>query len=124
VTGTWDTARIERAIGSLLLVGMKSGGGQPIAVDVSDDGVGEARVSVRDGGAGLPPTETALAFEPLDRLLASVPPGSLVLGLWLVRAVVEQHGGRLVLAPGLGELQLPKTGPAASGLIGGAGGQP
>jgi signal transduction histidine kinase len=124
VTGIWDPMRIERAIGSLLLVAIKSGGGQPIELEVAEGGDGAARVSVRDGGAGLPPAETALAFEPFDRLLPAVPPGSLALGLWLVRAVVERHGGRLVLEPGLGELHLPKTGPGAPGLIGGAGGQP
>jgi signal transduction histidine kinase len=124
VTGTWDATRIERAIGALLLVATKSGGGQPIALEVADGGDGDARVSVRDAGAGLPPAETALAFEPFDRLLSSVPPGSPALGLWLVRVVVEGHGGRLVLAPGLGELHLPKTGPGGQGLIGGAGGQP
>ena len=124
VTGTWDAARIERAIGALLIVAMRSGGGQQIDLEVGDGGDGDARVSVRDGGAGLPPAETALAFEPFDRLLSSVPPGSPALGLWLARTVIEEHGGRLVLAPGLGELHLPKTGPGAPGLIGGAGGQP
>jgi signal transduction histidine kinase len=126
VMGRWDVARVEHAIGSLLLVATRSGAGQPIELEVSGGAPSDtsARVAVRDGGPGLPAPEYALVFLPFDRLLQALPPASPVLSLWLVRAVAETHGGRLALAPGLAELDLPKTGDAGAGLIAGGSGPP
>jgi signal transduction histidine kinase len=122
VRGSWDVARLEHTLGSLVLAAIKSGGGHPIEVAVIPaDGDGGARdsacVAVRDGGEGLPDEERALVFGRFEPLLAGLKAGSPVLGLWLGRAVLEAHGGRLVLAPGLATLHLPKTGGGDSGLI-------
>jgi signal transduction histidine kinase len=131
IKGGWDAARLEHSIGVLLLAATKSGAGQPIHLELASDGdAGEVpagtknglgvRVSVRYGGTGLSDHERALVFDSFDGLLAALPPASPALGLWLVRAVAEAHGGRLAIAAGLSELHLPKTGRAAPGLIGDA----
>ena len=169
VRGTWDAARLEHTLGTLLLAAMKSGGGQPIEMVVAaddgepgdggggrdgdgrgdgasadagggGDGGGDGRgdgggdgggdgdgrgdgdsgglISVRDRGQGLPGDDSTLVFDGFERLLAGLKPGSPILGLWLARRVVEAHGGRLTLAPGLAALRLPKTGGSGSGLTG------
>ncbi len=145
IKGGWDAARMEHSIGALLLAAMKSGAGQPIDLQLASDGdAGDAadaghaidagggdggagnglhvRVSVRYRGPGLPANERALVFDTFDGLLAALPPASPALGLWLVRAVAEAHGGRLAIAPGLSELHLPKTGRPPPRLIGDASG--
>ena len=126
VMGRWDVARVEHAIGSLLLAAKRSGAGQPIELEVSGaaSDTPSACLSVRDRGPGLPAAEYALVFLSFDGLLDALPPGSPVLSLWLVRAVAETHGGRLSLAPGLADLELPKTGDAGAGLIAGGSGPP
>ncbi len=108
VLATCDAARMEHALGSLLLMAMRSGGGGAIDLEIGGDGVG-ARLSMRDGGQGLPAAESALVFATFDRLLAGLTPGSLALALWLVRAVAEAHGGRLELGPGLASIEWPQA---------------
>jgi len=126
VMGRWDVARVEHAIGSLLLAAMNGGPGHPIEIEVSggDESEARARVAVCDRGPGLPEAESALVFVEFDRLLEALSPGSPALSLWLARAVAETHGGRLVLAPGRAELELPKTGGGRAGLIAGGSGPP
>jgi signal transduction histidine kinase len=131
IKGGWDAARLEHSIGVLLLTAMKTGAGQPIHLELASEDESDAidrgadagepagaknglcvRVSVRYRGPGLPDNERALVFDTFDGLLAALPPASPALGLWLVRAVAEAHGGHLAIAPGLSELHLPKTGRA------------
>lgn len=54
-----------------------------------DDGV---RLEVRDHGPGVPPELTEELFEGFTRGLR---PDSVGLGLWIVRMLVEAHGGRV-----------------------------
>lgn len=63
---------------------------------------GEVVVRIRDGGAGLAPSEIAQLFRPFIRVGAlagaGAEPGSACghgLGLWIVRLIAENHGGRV-----------------------------
>lgn len=114
--GMWDGARVEHALGSLLLAAMRSGPGAPLELEIEAD-EHEARAVVRDRGPGLPVAQVALAFEPFDQMLAGLQAGSPVLGLWLARSVAEAHGGRLVIEAGRFALHLPKTGRPSPSLI-------
>jgi two-component system, sensor histidine kinase RegB len=68
----------------------------PIEVAVSLDG-GTARVSVEDAGAGVPPSLLGRLGEPF--LTTKEPGEGMGLGLFLVRTLVEQAGGKLDVAP-------------------------
>jgi two-component system, OmpR family, sensor kinase len=70
--------------------------GSPIAVTLTRDGR-EAVVQVRDHGPGLPPGDTAAVFERFWRSSASRgrADGGAGLGLAIVHAVVEAHGGHV-----------------------------
>ncbi len=90
--------RIARALNNLLDNAAAHAGGGPVEVDVaelpaSDDGVGEARVSVRDHGPGLSAGEETRVFDRFYRGRdGRVRPGS-GLGLAIVKQVAESHGG-------------------------------
>lgn len=69
----------------------------PIDVTVGYDSGdrGQARVTVRDRGAGIPPDERDKLFQRFARLsTAGAAPGS-GLGLYISRGIVEAHGGTI-----------------------------
>ncbi len=78
---------------------------------------GSVRLRVRDHGMGIAPEDQARIFERFERAVSSRHFGGLGLGLWIVRQVVEAHGGaiRVVSAPGEGAeftVELPLEPPA------------
>jgi signal transduction histidine kinase len=79
--------------------------GQTIAVRAERTG-GAVRVSVEDGGPGIPPKERARIWEPYHRLNREVDRvvGGSGIGLSVVRQMVARHGGRAWVedAPGGG----------------------
>ncbi len=61
------------------------------------------RLTVADTGAGIPPEDLAKIFMPFWSRRADRRPGT-GLGLWIVRSIVERHGGRITVesTPGTG----------------------
>jgi len=55
----------------------------------------EVQISVRDSGAGIPPTELPRIFERYWTVRRNAPKGGTGLGLAIARGIVEAHGGRL-----------------------------
>jgi len=100
--------RLARAITNLLGNALKYSSPEcPVTVVARRDGA-EARVEVRDEGPGIPPDEHGRLWERFHRVAGTVVrDGSgvgLGLGLYLVRSIVEAHGGRVGLesVPGRG----------------------
>ncbi|HYE97701.1 MAG TPA: HAMP domain-containing sensor histidine kinase, partial [Planctomycetota bacterium] len=101
--GRWDRMVVEQAIANLLSNALRFGAGQPVDVDVSfRDDRAAARVTVRDRGPGIAPDDLPRLFHRFSRLDNGV--GGLGLGLFVVRSLVEAHGGRVYVesTPGQG----------------------
>jgi signal transduction histidine kinase len=111
LVGWWDVARLRQVVVALITNAMKFGAGHPIDVTIGREG-DVARLSVRDRGLGVSTVDQARIFERFVRAVPTRHFGGLGLGLYLVRRVVEAHGGavRLRSAPGEGstfEVELP-----------------
>jgi signal transduction histidine kinase len=98
-----DPTRIDQVISNLVSNAVKYGRGAPIRVRVRPEG-GRAVVEVADGGIGIAPEHQERIFERFERAVSARNYAGLGLGLWIVRRVVEAHGGtiRVRSAPGEG----------------------
>jgi PAS domain S-box-containing protein len=98
--GRWDPGRIEGVISNLVANAIKYGSGRPVHVAV-EPGDGQVSLSVIDQGPGIAPEHQRRIFEQFERA-APKNQGGLGLGLWIVRQLVEAHGGTVSLASRLG----------------------
>ena len=101
-----DAGALRRAVLNLVDNAVKytpAGGKVEISLLVAE---GEARIVVRDTGIGIDPADAARIFDPFVRLDAARTrdAGGSGLGLALVRAIVEAHGGTITVdsTPGAG----------------------
>jgi signal transduction histidine kinase len=92
--GFWDRSRIEQVVSNLVANALKYGGGRPVAVEVGAAD-GKARLTVRDEGIGIPVDQQARIFERFERAVSSRHFGGLGLGLYIVRQIVDSHGGHI-----------------------------
>ncbi|RYZ17802.1 MAG: histidine kinase [Myxococcaceae bacterium] len=113
IWGEWDRSRLEQVVTNLLSNALKYGAGRPVEVVVkaSRD---RAKLVVQDHGIGIPLDAQARIFDRFERAVPTSSYGGLGLGLWMVRQVVEAHGGgvRVESEPGAGAtftVELPYT---------------
>lgn len=92
VLGAWDRARITQVVANLVSNAFRHAAGTSIEVTVAHDRNG-AVIEVRDRGPGLPDGELGWIFERFERAVSMRHVGGLGLGLYVVRRVVEAHGG-------------------------------
>src|SRR5439155_19333462 len=112
VVGRWDRSRLEQVVANLVSNACKYGDGKPIEVRVEAHD-GRARLRVRDGGLGISREDRARIFQPFERAGGRDRAPGLGLGLYVVRKIVEAHGGRIELEsePGSGStftVELPR----------------
>jgi two-component system OmpR family sensor kinase len=86
-----DRLRLEQAIGNLVDNALRHGGGSAELSAAAAGDIVEIRVS--DRGPGIPPEFLAEAFERFSRADHARGHGGAGLGLSIVRAVAEAHGG-------------------------------
>jgi signal transduction histidine kinase len=114
-TGHWDRWRLDQVVTKLLSNAVKFGAKKPVLIAIDSD---EARVRmfVRDHGIGIPLHEQAHIFERFGRAVSDRHYGGFGLGLWIVRQIVEAHGGSIAVRSELGKgatfvVELPRSGP-------------
>jgi signal transduction histidine kinase len=92
-----DPRRIEQVLTNLISNAIKySPAGGPIEVAVWEEGgTSEAVLSVRDWGIGIPTAQQARIFGRFARAENARKIGGTGLGLYICRALVEQHAGRI-----------------------------
>jgi len=102
--GRWDRLSIEQIISNLISNAIKFGAGGPIEVQLALEKKGESvRFQVRDHGIGIATEDHARIFGRFEQLPTPGPRnGGAGLGLWLVRELVEVHGGGISLVSALG----------------------
>jgi heavy metal sensor kinase len=87
-----DRLRLEQAVGNLIDNALRHGGGTiALAARVTDDSV---ELHIRDDGPGFPPQFLERAFERFTRADVARRRGGAGLGLAIVRAIADAHGGR------------------------------
>jgi PAS domain S-box-containing protein len=96
VTGQWDVARIEQVVGNLLSNALKYGNRKPVHLEVRREGA-SALLAVTDTGLGVPASEHRRIFERFERAHSGGQSG-MGLGLWIVREIVDAHGGSIEIA--------------------------
>ena len=98
LVGHWDEARLQRVLDNLVGNAIKyspSGGRVWVAVGAED---GQALLSVRDEGIGIPAADLPRVFERFHRAGNAVGAVSGTgIGLASARAIVESHGGSITV---------------------------
>ena len=100
-----DVGRMQQVLVNLLENAVRySPAGSNVTVRLARPAPATARIEVSDAGPGLSAEEQALIFDRFVRGAASEGTSGLGLGLYLCRAIVEQHGGTIGVqsAPGAG----------------------
>jgi PAS domain S-box-containing protein len=116
LVGAWDRDRLEQVVVNLLGNAAKYGQGQPITVTLDGDEA-VAHLIVSDGGIGIPVDQQARVFDRFERGGADRQKfGGLGLGLYIVRRIVDAHGGTIAVhsEPGQGAcftVTLPRASP-------------
>ena len=100
VVGVWDRDRLDQVVTNLVANAVKYGAGTPVTVRVkaAND---EAVLEVIDGGPGIAVEDRARIFERFERA-ATRNEGGFGLGLWIVKEIVEGHGGKVRVDCGSG----------------------
>jgi signal transduction histidine kinase len=101
--GRWDRPQVETIIDNLFSNAIKYGAGRPVAVRLAG-APHEVRIEVEDRGSGIAREEVGRVFERFFRGAAPSHPGGLGVGLWIVKKLVDAHGGTVTCesTPGAG----------------------
>jgi len=99
VRGRWDASRVDQVVTNLLSNAAKYAPGAPVAVRVRRDG-GSAVLEVEDAGADIAPEARERVFAAYERGASARSIGGVGLGLFIVRRIVDAHGGRVRVEAG------------------------
>ena len=107
--GNWDALRLSQVIRNLLSNSIKYGPeDRPVCVDVGVQ-CGAVAVAVSNEAPGVTEEDVARLFLPYSRLKVHQQGEGSGLGLYVTRALVERHGGRIEAHLGDGKLAVRFT---------------
>ncbi len=92
VTVSWDKMRIEQVLINLLMNAVKYAPGK-IELNVGEE-QGQVKIEVRDFGKGIKSDKVKSIFERFSRATSDSVAG-MGLGLYIVKEIVEGHGGKI-----------------------------
>lgn len=101
VTGEWDRLRLEQVIVNLLSNATKYARGKPIEVSVDREGE-SVLIRVKDQGPGIAPEDKERIFQRFERAPGLRSISGLGLGLYVVRQIIDRHGGTVHVESDLG----------------------
>jgi signal transduction histidine kinase len=100
LTGEWDCARLRQVISNLLGNAIQHGNrSAPNALTLKGEDA-QVVVAIRNQGTPIPPGELTKIFDPLVRGASAQEqkknrPGSIGLGLYIARELIQAHGGTI-----------------------------
>ena len=102
-TAQVDPLRFDQVVTNLVSNAVKYGAGKPIEVRVRHDQAADAaHIEVVDRGPGIDASMTEKIFEPFQRATSMEPIPGMGLGLYVVKMIVEGHGGHIAVDTHLG----------------------
>jgi two-component system OmpR family sensor kinase len=94
--GRWDRLGLEQIVSNLISNAIKFGAGASIDVSLGSRPDGSVQFEVRDRGIGIAEVDQERIFGRFERLSPQPGhPAGAGVGLWLVRGLVESHGGTI-----------------------------
>lgn len=97
-----DPFRMDQVVVNLLSNALKYGKGKPVRLRVGNEG-GTVKLRVEDNGIGIRPERIDKIFERFERAEVHAGITGLGLGLYIVRSIVEAHGGEIFVESRVGQ---------------------
>jgi PAS domain S-box-containing protein len=94
VQGAWDVDRIEQIVENLLVNALAYAPGAAVTLTTRRAGT-NVQLIIADRGPGIPLDKRHMLFERFERIGSTRTTGTLGLGLFIVRQLVEAHEGRV-----------------------------
>lgn len=99
--GCWDRVALEQIASNLISNAIKFGAGHPVEVVVETKSEA-VEFAVQDHGVGISEADRQRIFERFEQAMSGENRAGFGIGLWLVRSVVEAHGGCIEIESALG----------------------
>ncbi len=104
VIGLFDSNRVAQIVNNLLSNSIKYGEGRPVSVRTEKaHNASRVRLIVEDHGMGIPAELQTKIFERFERAVSGMNISGLGLGLYIVRRIVEAHGGTIRVVSEVGK---------------------